>query len=78
MPFDEAGKWSWDGMKAGITDGQKACEQIAYRRGIWWVEECIVRDENNRIIGRIMARTLISDAAVPKAQDYVRVGIEEE
>lgn len=75
--MSESGEHSWDWLSIKTTDGAKS-EQIAYRRGCWWVEEALVRDEDNRIIGRFMARTLISDAQVPKVLAYHKVKLDED
>jgi len=78
MPFDDKGRFSWDGMHEGVLDKQKACETIAYQRGCWWIEECLIRNEDNQIIGRFMARTLISDARVPHWLDTIDLKIDDE
>jgi hypothetical protein len=61
----DSGRWSWDGMKENVTDGQKACEHIGYKQGCWWVDESLVRGEFGEIIGKLVIKTLISTARVP-------------
>lgn len=78
MPYDESGRWSWDGLKAQTMDGQKAAEHIAYRQGCWWVEEALVRNVDGRIIGKMFAKTLISDAQVPVALAHVTLSTEDD
>ncbi len=66
MPFDDQGKFSWDGMKLAVTDGQKAAELVQYRQGIWWVIEARVRDDEGQLIGVLTTKTLISQNRNPE------------
>jgi hypothetical protein len=76
MPFDDSGRFSWDGMKSAITDGQKAAEHRSWRQGMWWVEEMTVRDgESGHLIGTMQTKTLISKCRVPELA-VVRVKVE--
>lgn len=69
---------SWDDLKLAVQDNQPGAEHLSYRRGCWWVEECLIRDEDGRVIGRMMARTLISDAQVARVWDEHRVKLVDE
>lgn len=62
-------------MQEGASDRQRAAESVSYQHGCWWVEECLVR-EDNVIIGKIVARTLIS----PHVQHipHVKMGIQDD
>lgn len=60
-------------MRAGVTDGQPAAELVKYVRPPYFVTEYLVRDESNRIIGKIVCKQLMSDARVPPELDYVTV-----
>ena len=75
MPFDDRARWSWDRMQEGVTDRQRAAESVSYQQGCWWIEECLVR-EDNVIIGKVIVRTLIS-RAVPE-MPYTRVRIQDD
>lgn len=69
------GHQSWDDWREGVTDGQKAQERIAFKQGCYWVEECLVRDEFNVIIGKIVVKTLMSNAKVPAWLEHQKMGI---
>jgi hypothetical protein len=75
MPFDDSGRFSWDGMKSAITDGQSAAKTSSYRQGIWWVEETMVHDDNGQLLGIFTAKTLISANRLPELA-VVRVKVE--
>lgn len=66
---------SWDEMREGVTDKQTAAERIAYKQGVYWVEECLVRSEEGQIIGKIVNKTFISNARVPRWLDHVKNGV---
>ena len=51
---------SWDDLRAKTTDGQKAAEYVTYRAGCWQVEEYLIRNEDNGIVGKVVTRTLVS------------------
>lgn len=69
--------FSWDDMGSQTQDKQKAAERVAYRQGIWWIEECVVRSEGayGQILGVIRNRTLISNAQVPKELERSTVSL---
>jgi hypothetical protein len=52
--------YSWDEFSSKVTDGQPASERVTYRDGPFFVEECLVRDAQNLIIGRLLIKTFIS------------------
>ena len=62
-------------MKEHTTDRQKAVEQVAYVKGCWWVEECLVRDDQGLILGKIVGKTLVSPARMGPELAYTKMGI---
>jgi hypothetical protein len=62
---------SWDDMREAVTDRQKGAESVKYPKFPDWVEEHLIRDDDGRILGKIVVRTLVH----PERKLFVEMGI---